>query len=430
MFSLGVANLEKSTGNFGVDVQLIADIIARRNRAYRSLGLDPVDTNGPELYQALMNLVKLHDRFLAKRLGADDLEDVDDILQRIRIASQNVKIPRTVWAVKPSVLRKLLKAANPKATMKALGYRSIDSMFKREPVGKIILAVRLVETALWQAKLLESYKRLTPLDFETRDIEIVYVNHERWRKLSAEYVNRTRQNIVHSKEFGVIGILPLPVTRMRGVAIGVFPRVLHYINELRTYCSFFRLHQVRPDFGKRISETIKIDPHAHISVLGHPLHWRIVHRHYGNKPELMPDLFEPHLTEDDMAWRHAEYTLFTLEPALQFWHELDYVGVMEDGRPVSFSLIDMAANYINNVSYENRIVSHMRQTLWSELYIRYIGQPSLHRVLVAEMQSLRGLIDVVVEPELPLLTEDFSDIDLAMQGFEQPKRRKKQSAKV
>lgn len=42
----------------GVDVQLIADILARAHRVLRQLGLDPSDTTAEEVYQALVNAVR------------------------------------------------------------------------------------------------------------------------------------------------------------------------------------------------------------------------------------------------------------------------------------------------------------------------------------------------------------------------------------
>jgi hypothetical protein len=61
MFSVGLAKLEKATGNSGVDTRLIADITEKSHNVMRRLGLDIRDTTGRELYFALNSVVKRGD---------------------------------------------------------------------------------------------------------------------------------------------------------------------------------------------------------------------------------------------------------------------------------------------------------------------------------------------------------------------------------
>jgi len=59
-FNAGLAQLEKMTGNSGVDARLIADIIEKSHKIMRKLGLDIRDTTARELYFALNSTIK-HD---------------------------------------------------------------------------------------------------------------------------------------------------------------------------------------------------------------------------------------------------------------------------------------------------------------------------------------------------------------------------------
>jgi len=68
LFSNGLAQLEKATGNSGVDTRLIADIIEKAHAIMRKLGLDTHDTTGTELYYALISAIKNDD---AELLFAD-----------------------------------------------------------------------------------------------------------------------------------------------------------------------------------------------------------------------------------------------------------------------------------------------------------------------------------------------------------------------
>lgn len=385
MFTIAMRQLERASGNQSIDVKLTADIIARSHAGMRALGLDPRDTTGRELYSALMSLIALHDTFLAQRLGAEDPTDTADIIHRIRIAAENVHMPHKAWVMKHSVAKRLLKATPPRKVMKALHYRSIDSMVKRESIDELFIAIRLVESEKWQQAFVAKYHMLQPLDFEVRNIDIITLDATKWAPIVEPYVQTHRHNLTHLKELGVIALLPLPVKHLSGITISLFPRVLHYINEIRLYSAFFKLQQVRPGFGDIIAETINNDPGEHVNVAGSPLHWRIVHRHFAKRDEVLPEVFEPHIRMEDLEWRRAEAILFELEPALQFWHEMDFVGVARDGEAVSFNIMDMAANYVNRLDYRNRSVMHMKHALWSEISLRYIAQPMLERQVVSQL---------------------------------------------
>lgn len=61
MFKAGLVALEKSTGNSGVDIRLIADIFEKSHFVLRRLGLDTKDTTARELYNALLSTAKRDD---------------------------------------------------------------------------------------------------------------------------------------------------------------------------------------------------------------------------------------------------------------------------------------------------------------------------------------------------------------------------------
>jgi len=58
LFTRNIAELERATGNAGVDTRLIADITHKAHEVMRALGLDTADTTGAELYSALKSAVK------------------------------------------------------------------------------------------------------------------------------------------------------------------------------------------------------------------------------------------------------------------------------------------------------------------------------------------------------------------------------------
>lgn len=399
LFSKALKQLEHVSGNPSADLRLASEITGKVHQKTKELGLDPHNSTGEEIYHALLSMVQRHDTYLATKMGVKDPEDVQAVVKRLARFVRTMDMPKKVWVLKYSVAKKLLKKSPPKRTMKHLGYRSIDSMLKREKITELFAALRFVEDGAWLNTFLEQYKQLTPRDFEMRDIEIISLNQEKWGGMTEAFVHKKRHNLTHLKELGVIVILPMPIDRMRGIVITVLPLLLHYFNEVRLYSAFFKLQQVRSDFGEVLVETLIADPSKHAVMAGNHVHWRIIQRYFGKlENESHPEIFQPHLQPEDLHWRKAEEVLYKLEPALHFWFDLDYVGVMKDGRPVTFNLMDMAVSYVNNLSYEHRAIYHFRESLWNEIFIRYMGQKTLER------QILKQLDNEMVAPELLKIT--------------------------
>lgn len=385
LFSIGVRQLEQASGQSGTDVRLYSEIIKKSHQKIRELGLDPRDSTAEEVYQALQEMIKKHDEFLARRLGATDPTDVQDILPRIITFVNKLDTPKSVWVLKPAAAKRMLKLSPPKKVMRQLGYRSVDSMLRREPISELFVALRFVETQEWLQNFTRKYKHLTPNDFETRDVEFIRLDPFKWGVTAEAYAKRQRHNVTHMKEMGVIALLPLPLTRLPGVTVAVLPLLLHYLNEVRMYSTYFKLQQVRSDFGMVLVDTLIYDPRNHTKIAGHDVHWRTIQRHLGNHNSSMPDFFEPHVHAEDLFWRKAEEILYRIEPALHFWNEIDYVAISTKDGIVSFCLMDAAVNFVNQLPFGKHVIHQFRASLWSELFVRYIGQPALEYQVLQQL---------------------------------------------
>ena len=394
LFSMGIKQLEQTAGKPGMDARLISDIIQKTKVAVIKLQLDPTDTTGEELYQALLQKISIHDKHLVKHIGGDKPDDVQTLIPLIKKAVDNAKLPRTAWVLKKSVAKRFLHDNPPQQIMKQLGYSSVDSMIKRENLYEIYGALRFAESATWLKKFNNSYKKLTPSDFESRDIEIIVMDKNRWGDIAESFVKKKRHNITHLKELGVIVMLPTKLDKLQGIAITALPLLLHYLNEIRLYSSFFKLQQVKSHFGKIVSETLNADIRSAAVMAGSHVHWRVIQRYYGKlENESHPEIFEPHVQPEDLHWRRAEEQLYHIDPELGFWKDLDYVAVMAGTKPVSFNLMDVSMSYCTGASYQNRVVFHVRESLWNEIFMRYMG----HKVL--ENQILQQLDNNMIKPE-------------------------------
>lgn len=394
LFSLALRQLEVGSGSSGTDARLVGEIYEKAADRTSKLGLDPSDSTGKEVYRALINKVAHNDRHLALAIGGADAEDVQTLLPLMKKAVEEADVDRGCWVLKKSVAKEMLRNMPPPNIMRHLGYRSIDSLLKTENLYEVYGALRFAEGADWLNKFNAKYKQLAPSDFTSRTIEIVMMPGERWADLCADFVHKKKHNITHLKELGVILMLPIKHQRMPGVTITAMPLLLHYVNEIRLYSAFFKLQQVKKDFGKILVETLTADPGNTAVMAGQRVHWRVIQRYFGKLAnEYHPEIFEPHVQPEDLHWRKAEETLYAIDPELTFWQDMDYVGLMHNGRPTSFNLMDVSVGYMNNTGYDERVIYHFRESLWNEIFIRYMGHKNL------EEQVLKQLDNDMIKPE-------------------------------
>jgi hypothetical protein len=394
LFSQALKQLEQASHQPGADAKLIGDIHQKATTAMRALGLDERDTTGPELYHALNAKIKEHDEHLAKSIGGSYNQTVQELLPLMKDAAEKVKVPRDCWVLKKSVAKEMLRQMPPQNIMKMLGYRSIDSMLKRENLAEIYGALRFAEDPAWLNSFNEKYKTLQPSDFETRKIEIVIMPRDRWGDIAEHFIEKKRHNITHLKELGVILMLPVKADTLPGITVWVMSLLFHYTNEIRLYSAYFKLQQVKKDFGEILSHTLIADPDLGPVMAGQNIHWRVIQRYFGKlETEVHPEIFEPHVQPEDLHWRRAEEVLYDIDPELEFWRDLDYVGLMFEDRPLPFNMMDVAASYCNNTPYEKRTIYHFRESLWNEVFMRYMGQKTL------QDQVLKQLDNEMIAPE-------------------------------
>lgn len=388
IFSHSLVQLEKASGNTGADVRLIADITAKTHATMRSFGLDPADTTGYEFYRSLLNRIAVDNTRVTKLLGGTDSSDVRKMVPLMIGAANKVPFDRKVFVLKHEKAKELLRKMPPRALMKQLGYEDIEQLFKNEDFDELYTALRFSEGAEWLNKYDELFETVTANDYEERDIRILEMDHDKYVDLAEHFTKKKLHNVTHTKELGVIVVVPLRERHSKGLTLKTLPLLLHYLNEVKLYSTFFKLQSKRPHFGQVVMETLLADPGKASQIVGHNIHWRVIQRYFGKlKDESHKEAFEPHVHPEDLHWRRAEDLLAKIDPEMAFWLEMDYVGMMFDGSPVTVNFVDIALSYANDVSYEERYYYHFRESLWNEIFIRYMGFDNLRQQVLQELDN-------------------------------------------
>jgi len=389
-FSQGIQQLEQAAGRPGTDIRLTADIMRRTRDKIAELGLDPNDTTGQELYSALQERLKRDEQTVRSTLGIAADAEPGDVISRIQQFLEKHDAPKACFALKTSVAKKLLKKKPPKVAMKRLGYRSVDSMLKHESPAQLYAAALMVEPASWHKSYREQYAKLTPSDFETRQICLVHPTTKKWLDLAHQFVASEHHNILSFRELGAVVLLPID-HQVDGLAITTLLLVLEEYNGIRAHSSYAKLQQVKPDFGKRLQESSVTEPYTSATLAGQPVPWRMIQRYYARFTDAYhPEIFEPHVQPEDLQWSSGERTLAALEPTLKFWEGGEHLGLLDEtGQVVSCNALDVALSYVNHLPFQDRIVHFMRDNLWHELMMHYLNQENLeaavHQQLSAEL---------------------------------------------
>lgn len=394
LFDMALKQLEERTGKKGVDAALAAELSTKAAQAMKKMNLS-ADSSGPELYDGLIWTIGQHDQHICQKLGAKSASDVAEIVPLVIEAVGRIDMPRNCFALKHIKAIELMGKKPPLNLMKHLGYSDFKTMIAQENLAELFIAIRFTEGPEWLDEFNTVYKDLKGTDFESRPIELVHFDHKKWGNIADHFIEKKKHINTHSKEMGVVAILAPEHEQMRGIAIKVLTVTLHYYNEVRLYSSFFKLLKDKKNFGELVTETLIADTPDLPLIEGQHIHWEVIQRYYGKigEADKHPEIFEPHLQPEDLHWRAAEAILYKIDPELNFWKDMDYVGVIKNGDALTFNIMDVALSYANEVPYGQRLLYHFTEALWNEVFARYVGQD------VLKQQLLEKLDNAMVKPE-------------------------------
>jgi hypothetical protein len=389
-FRMGLQRLEAANGHPNTDIRLTMEVQQATRAKLLQLGLDPKDTTARELYHVLESQVAQNDIRLTRTLqtlAATHVSAQGDVIAGMVHALQHLPESKRCFAIKPVVVKAQIKKLPPKRAMKRLGYRSVDSLLKNESVVTIMAVAWLSEGITWQQKMLDSYKKLRPSDFETRNMTIQQLTCKKWLTLADDIVGRTKHNLLPFKELGAIVLLPLPATAPKGAVLVSLSLALHQMNEIRACSTFLKLSQVRADFGSVVKTISVSEPQLTSSVLDRPVSWHLIQQYYARVSNHFQEAaFEPHVQLEDMVWHPIENALARIEPSLGFWKHTGHLGMLDGRTPVSLHIVDAAINYCNQLPFEHRLSQYFRSSLWHELLLGYLQHDTVEQSVLQELQ--------------------------------------------
>ncbi len=366
------------------DVTLLGELAHKTASIKRDLRLDHTDTTAYELYVALRQRVTDDNVRIARALGIAHENAVSEATPRLIKAVSHEFNDVQCFVPKTSVMKKILKHNAPKRVMKALHYRSVDSMLKHESPSHVALLTRYIESATWQHAYISELAKLTPHDFEMRPLEIVWLD-----KLTLiEALSPTHHKhhlVLHAKEAGCVAVIPTAEHVINGYTVRTLMLLEHYVHEILYMTSYAKTIAPLPKFGEQYADGLSNELEAHVHILNLPVHWRSVHHAIAGS--LIQDILPPHLSVDQWRSNHANDRVRVYNDVVSFWDGYGHL-VTTDRDPISGSIIDLAIDTSYGNTYEDRSFTYGRRALEQELFSRYLQEPRVARLVLHRLNLI------------------------------------------
>src|ERR1700704_5633190 len=100
VFSQSIEQLEQASGRPSTDIRLSSEMMQHARTKIAELGLDPSDTTGPELYNALREKLHQDEVRVRQALGIDQEASPTEIVQRVQQFLDHLDMPKSCFALK------------------------------------------------------------------------------------------------------------------------------------------------------------------------------------------------------------------------------------------------------------------------------------------------------------------------------------------
>ena len=389
-FHQTLSRLEAASGHPAHDIRLGESIRQTLNAKLQELNLDPADTTNEELFHALQAKLSHDDALLIKRLrqiSAYKVNAAANLSEGIAAAVMSAVEKNLVFALKGSVLKKALLKFPPKQTMKALNFRSIDSMYKHLPLGLMVPVALEIEGAGWSQHYAAFLKTLKAADFEERAISVYSPHSEKWQSLRSKLFAVGHQTVITNKELASLVVLQLPNRPVPGLATLTLAAAANGLNSIYAFSSYLRLSQVAKDFGSRVYVSASQEPQIDkMDYFSEPLNWETVVRFVHHMHGELGSSLDLHIgAEELIGWQPVEHLIHQIAPEMAFWRDCGHVGRVSGSEPVSLNVTDNALSLVNRKNYSERYSHHAKRSLMQELISKYIRPELLSEAVNADL---------------------------------------------
>ena len=378
-----ISNLEDSTNKPKHDLKLFSDIKKAIYYKIKELNLDPFDSNGLEIYHALNLKLEEVDKDLVKYLRTKSAHYISaeaNLSSGLLLFLNDLTKDLKVLGVKNVFYKKYLKANPPKNSLRLLGYRSIDSLIKREPMELLLITINRMESNSYLNKLYAYYKSIKITDFEERPIRIIKAS-KKYQPIISQICSLINKDFVLSLETSSIVINEIDNQPIKGQTTKALVEILDDILLLQSISSYLKLSEFRPDFALRATEIFEHEPTIYSPL--HDLHlpFKLIHK---LSNQYLSSINSDITFNQEIKLLDFKQLLPHIINGFKYFIDSDHLYFSHDSDHVSFNVLDVANNLMHNKEFSERSIQNLRRSLNNELMGRYLKKDHLEAIFEQE----------------------------------------------
>ncbi|MDO8435179.1 MAG: hypothetical protein Q7S89_00660 [bacterium] len=376
--------------------QLIEDNEDRFNRRIAKLGY-PRERNAEPTYGALLQEVGKTEKevavfFEGPRCNCGTDEGMENLFA---LALAETPYKRGFF-MRPEIAADFLMRHPPRGLLSHLEYPGVSTMLEHENIFELYGALRFSEDREWMGEQIELYRGLKPTDFEERDITVIKMDRKKWYPLAKEYIEKKYHNLSHSKEMGVIFLVPTP-GQFAGLNLRALALLFHYLAEVHFYASLFARAAFEPTtFGEHLTVAITGDVPEAERVRREGDHgWYILQRYVAKDPLQDVRFSRPHVMPEAVHWKRAFLMLNNFAKCNHLETLATWDGHSESVAKrlkwageeviVTLNVEDLIFSYAKQLPVERSYTYHWRESFWNRIFSAFVGEEEMIQLMERDL---------------------------------------------
>ncbi len=380
-----IFNLEKKMNQIanqeGIIEKIVQENQERIKDRLKKLNLKE-ETGAQEVYLALLKKTKETSQAFFDYFG-----EYQELVKKVKDLVGSAE----GFYLKEEKAKELFRKSPPPRIMDSLGYDDIEQMLAQEDIFELFCALRFVEDSDWMNKVFfRPFQDLAKDDFEKREIKLM-VLPEKWAGIGQKFLGEKLHHMSHLKEMGVVFVVPVKETGP-GEMLYLFFMTLHYFFEVDWHSRLFEIYSKKENFAQKMINALKVETSSMPLPNDEKMSWRIAPAYLAKKDPDDQRLFEPHISPE--AWHYTRVSKMVEKLSsqnhqlgLNFWNGLDIVIGLFSNNLVSFSLYDNGISFLGEKNFESRYLYHQQEALWNEIFIQYLGEGKLDKLMMENLDK-------------------------------------------
>lgn len=362
--------LEKSSGLGGHDIRLYTDLKNRSRNKVKELGLDHQDYYQKEVYYALLNNLKTADKSVYRKirtLAARHQNALANFNDGLKIITNQRCSNLTLTTLKETYIKKYLVKNPPRKLIKALHFRSVNSLLKREELALIILGINYYECDQYLNNFYLHYKKVKNSDFKESKLKVLSLDI-RWQKALRNLTKNITKKIVKIPEIGSILILESSNKYQAGKSVYLLSSILEECYLLNVYSSYLKYHLLKKDLPELFYNLNFNGPQTLYN--NKIISWGTVHELIFKHRKIINI---PYFKKSEFLDNKKVLNIGTLFKELEYWNDSFELADYDQASILSFNLMDCAYNLYHKLEYEKAFFGYFIEHFKNKFYYDYLN---------------------------------------------------------